>query len=217
MRVRNFKYNDGKSNMNVGLITQEMETNDNLKFLIDENEGYTFDINDFFKFVNIIMITSKTIKKVNEETKQLVDVIEEKKVNCLKIYIDTVKHVLVKGDYIRYARDRDTKNIDFIEMEAEIIECGNDYIVIENSDHIGIKDIGHNDSDLTTIFIEGKWVKDIKLIKKDAMAFVLLPAVQQLTKENENLKAKLTKENEDLKARVAKLEATLEKVLLRIQ
>jgi len=205
MRVRNFKYNDGKSNMNVGLITQEMETNDNLKFLIDENEGYTFDINDFFKFDNIIRITSKTIKKVNEETKVNEDTIEEKEVNCLKIYIDTAKHVLVKGDYIRYARDRDTKDVDFIEMEAEILECYDDYIVIENLDHIGIKDIGHNDSDLTTIFIEGKWVKDIKLIKKDAMAFVLLPAVQQLTKENE-----------DLKARVAKLEATLEKVLLRI-
>lgn len=206
MRVRNFKYNDGKNNMNVGLITQEMETNDNLRFLIDENEGYTFDINGFFKFDNFKMMIPKSLKEVNEDkiSSDAVMQHEEKEENCLKIYIDTVKHVLVKGDYIRYARDRDTTDIDFVEMESEIIECGNDYIVIENSDHIGIKDIGHNDSDLTTIFIEGKWVKDIKLIKKDAMAFVLIPAIQQLTKENE-----------DLKARFAKLEAVLEKVLLR--
>jgi hypothetical protein len=191
--------------MNVGLITQEMETNDNLKFLIDENEGYTFDINDFFKFDNIKMMVSKTIKKVNEETKEVEDKTEQKEENCLKIYIDTVKHVLVKGDYIRYSRDIDTQNFDFIEMEAEILECKDNYIIIENPDHIGIKDIGHNDSDLTTIFIEGKWVDDIKLIKKDAMAFVLLPAVQELTKENNALKL-----------RVSNLEAKLEQVLSRL-
>jgi hypothetical protein len=201
MRVRNFKYNDGKNNMNVGLITQEMETNNNLRFLIDENEGYTFDINNFFKFDNITMMvktpkmtTPGHIKPINLDEKEV-----EKEVNYLKIYINTINYKLIKGDYIRYSRDRDTKDIDFIEMEAEILECENDYIVIENTDHIGIDDIGHNDSDLTTIFIEGKWVKDIKLIKKDAMAFVILPAVQQLSKEND-----------DLKTRISKLEARLE-------
>lgn len=191
MRVRNFKYNDGKNSMNVGLITQEMEQNDSLRFLIETNEGYTFDINGYFKFDNVKMMVANVIKKLDEETKEMKDIEEMKEKDCLKIYIDTVKHGLKAGDYIRYSRDRDRADADFIEMEAEILDCTDTLIIIENTDYIGIKDIGHNDTDLTTIFIEGKWVSDIKLIKKDAMAFVLLPAMQQLQKENENLKARL--------------------------
>jgi hypothetical protein len=72
-----------------------------------------------------------------------------------------------------------------LKMEAEIYDISDNYILFENKDYIGIDGIGHDDASLNTLFIEGKWVDDIKLIKKDSMGFVLLPAVQQLMKDNE--------------------------------
>jgi hypothetical protein len=49
IRVRNFEYNDGNT-MNIGVIAQEMETNNDLRFMIGENGGYTFNFNDNFPF-----------------------------------------------------------------------------------------------------------------------------------------------------------------------
>jgi hypothetical protein len=94
----------------------------------------------------------------------------------IKIFLDNVTYKLQINDSIMYIHNN-------CMYQADIVEFNNYYISIKNN---------HTEdmTNISKLFIYGSRVTNIKYIKNDCLIWTLIPAIQELSKENNKINDK---------------------------